>query len=115
MSISVANDCVSFQVRFSPEAALELHKQLFRSKVSTLMDKGKLDAADQEDLKRIKRILCIPPEVSKKVMKETVGEVLGEVLSNIFMAGAKPVPDIEMDRVDKVSGPGALRDRGRSF
>lgn len=67
------------------------------------MDKGKLDQADQEDLKRIKRILCIPPEVSKKVMKETVGEVLGEVLSNIFMAGAKPVPDIEMDKVDKVS------------
>ena len=90
------------QVRFSPEAALELHKQLFRSKVSTLMDKGKLDQADQEDLKRIKRILCIPSEVSKKVMKETVGEVLGELMSNIFMAGAKPVPDIEMDRIDQV-------------
>lgn len=66
------------------------------------MDKGKLDQTDQEDLKRIKRILCIPSEVSKKILKDTVGEVLGEVLGNIFMAGAKPVPDIEMDKVDRV-------------
>ncbi len=56
------------QVRFRPEAALELHRQLYKQKVVSLLTlKGQLSEGDAEDLKRIRRILCIPADVAKKV------------------------------------------------
>jgi len=90
------------QVRFGPEAALELHKQLYRTKMVSLVEKGKLTETDQEDLKRIRRILCIPADVANKVARDTSGKVLESVLGEVLLAGAKPLPEMEIDRVDKV-------------
>lgn len=90
------------RVRFSPEAATELHKQLYRAKMASLVEKGKLTEGDRADLVRIRRILCLPEELALKVDRETCGKVLDSVIGDIFMAGAKPVPEVEMARVQAV-------------
>lgn len=74
------------QVRFRPEAALELHRQLYKQKVVSLLTlKGQLSDGDAEDLKRIRRILCIPADVAKKVgargTEVHVGELRGMCIS----------------------------------
>ena len=52
---------------FSPEAAADLHKQLYRQKLNQLVSKKKLTSGDQEELKRIRRILCISTDVASQV------------------------------------------------
>jgi len=85
---------------FSPEAAADLHKQLYRQKLNQLVSKKKLTSGDQEELKRIRRILCISTDVASQVMKNTAGRILEEVVADIFLMGAKPVSDYELDRVE---------------
>lgn len=90
------------KVRFRPEAALELHRQLYKQKVVSLLTlKGQLSDGDAEDLKRIRRILCIPADVAKKVQKETCGKQFEELIGEIYLAGAKPLGSFEAERVDK--------------
>ena len=60
------------QVRFGPEAAFELHKTLYRAKLASLVDKGRLTEADVADLKRIRRILCITNETANKARRACV-------------------------------------------
>lgn len=55
-----------------------------------------------EDLKRVRRILCITPELAKRVQKEVCGGALEEVISDIYMMGVKPLSSMEADRVSKV-------------
>lgn len=52
---------------YSPQAAAELHKQLYRQKLNQLVAKKKITADEQEDLKRIRRILCIPADMATQV------------------------------------------------
>lgn len=58
---------------FGPEAALEFHKQLYRQKLQQLLTKKKLTDEDSEELKRIRRILCIRKEDADAVAKNTAG------------------------------------------
>lgn len=48
----------------------------------------------------MRRILCIPQDVSNQVMRVTAGRVLEEVVSDIYLMGAKPVGEYEAERVD---------------
>ncbi len=50
----------------------------------------------EEELKRIRRILCINQETTDAAMKETAGLLLSELLSDIYMMGAKPVGEYEV-------------------
>lgn len=52
---------------YSPQAAAELHKQLYRQKLNQLVSKKKITEAEQQDLKRIRRILCIPADAANQV------------------------------------------------
>ncbi|EFJ41589.1 hypothetical protein VOLCADRAFT_98450 [Volvox carteri f. nagariensis] len=93
------------KVRFRPEAALELHRQLYKAKLSALLEArrghGGLTDGDVEDLKRIRRILCLPADVAKKVMRETAGREFEELVGEIYLAGAKPLGSYEAERVDR--------------
>ncbi|PNW77802.1 hypothetical protein CHLRE_10g452450v5 [Chlamydomonas reinhardtii] len=92
------------KVRFRPEAALELHRQLYKAKMASLLEsrrgRGGLTDADAEDLKRIRRILCLPADVAKKVQLETAGKDFEELIGEIYLAGAKPLGAYEADRVE---------------
>ncbi|KAF6255592.1 hypothetical protein COO60DRAFT_1641425 [Scenedesmus sp. NREL 46B-D3] len=85
---------------YSPQAAAELHKQLYRTKLQQLVAKKKLSQDEQEELKRIRRILCIPADVAAQVMRVTAGRVLEEVVADIYLMGAKPVGEYEAERVE---------------
>eukprot|EP00878_Enallax_costatus_P008337 GHUV01008715.1.p1 GENE.GHUV01008715.1~~GHUV01008715.1.p1 ORF type:complete len:884 (+),score=360.27 GHUV01008715.1:261-2912(+) len=85
---------------YSPQAAAELHKQLYRQKLNQLVAKKKITDAEQEDLKRIRRILCIPADAANQVMRLTAGRVLEEIVADIYLMGAKPVGEYEADRVE---------------
>ncbi|KAI8475724.1 MAG: hypothetical protein J3K34DRAFT_517150 [Monoraphidium minutum] len=87
---------------FSAEAAAELHKSLYRQKVNQLVAKKKLTDQDDADLARIRRILCVPDDAAAEVERATAGRMLEEALSDVFLNGAKPVPDIEAERVEQV-------------
>ncbi|KAF8060559.1 SULTR2 [Scenedesmus sp. PABB004] len=85
---------------YSPQAAAELHKSLYRTKLGQLVAKKKLTPEEQEELKRIRRILCIPGDAAAQVLRGTAGRVLEEVLADIYLMGAKPVGEYEAERVD---------------
>uniref|UniRef100_A0A383VE54 Uncharacterized protein n=1 Tax=Tetradesmus obliquus TaxID=3088 RepID=A0A383VE54_TETOB len=85
---------------YSPQAAAELHKQLYRTKLQQLVAKKKLSSEEQQELTRIRRILCITPEVASQVMRATAGRVLEEVVADIYLMGAKPVGEYEAERVE---------------
>eukprot|EP00877_Chromochloris_zofingiensis_P006644 jgi/Chrzof1/2232/Cz11g07180.t1_TIC110[v5.2] len=85
---------------FGPEAALEFHKQLYRQKLQQLLTKKKLTDEDSEELKRIRRILCIRKEDADAVAKNTAGRILEEVISDIYLMGAKPISEYESERID---------------
>ncbi|WIA15162.1 hypothetical protein OEZ85_001848 [Tetradesmus obliquus] len=85
---------------YSPQAAAELHKQLYRTKLQQLVAKKKLSSEEQQELTRIRRILCITPEVASQVMRATAGRVLEEVVADIYLMGAKPVGEYESERVE---------------
>ncbi|KAL6749776.1 hypothetical protein V8C86DRAFT_2441675 [Haematococcus lacustris] len=66
---------------YSPESAMELHKSLYRSKLMTLLEsKPRLTESEQAELRRIQRILCLPPAAVKAAQKETLGKQLAEAL-----------------------------------
>ncbi|GFH05898.1 uncharacterized protein HaLaN_00440, partial [Haematococcus lacustris] len=91
------------RLHFSPEAAMELHKSLYRTKLEALLEsKPRLSGADQEELRRIQRILCLPPAAVKAAQKETLGKQLEEAISDIFMMGAKPVSEGDLDQLEEL-------------
>lgn len=88
--------------KFSPEAAFEFHKSLYRQQVTALISKGKVTDEDEAKLKRIRRILCISNDTAKKVQKETAGKLLAEVLDDVYAGGVKPLTSYDAERVEKV-------------
>jgi len=90
------------RVGFSPEAALDLHKGLYKAKLVTLTEGRTLTDANVAELARIRRILCLPVDVVRKVQRETSGKQLEEAISDIYMMGAKPVTDADMAGIDQV-------------
>jgi hypothetical protein len=87
---------------FSPEAALALHRTLYRQKMAQLAAKKRLTDADEADLARIRRVLCIPPAVAAEVARQTCGRLFEEAVSDVYLMGAKPLVDVEAQRVEQV-------------
>lgn len=56
------------KVGFDGAAAMETHRALYRQKLVGIVDQSKgISEAQAEDLKRARRILCITPDIAKKV------------------------------------------------
>jgi Chloroplast envelope transporter len=58
---------------YSPQAAAELHRSLYRTKLASLVAKQRITEPEAEDLKRIRRILCLPSDVASQVGALCVG------------------------------------------
>jgi len=87
---------------FAPEAALVLHRTLYRQKMAQLAAKRRLTDADEADLARIRRVLCVPAAVAAEVARATCGRLFEEAVSDIYLGGAKPLIDAEAARVEDV-------------
>jgi len=91
------------RLRFSPEAALELHRSLYKAKLASLLsDKPKLSDENEAELARIRRLLCLPTDAARKASRETAGRILEEAISDIYMMGAKPVMETDLNRIEQI-------------
>eukprot|EP00798_Chlamydomonas_sp_ICE-L_P030469 gene30469-35480_t len=78
------------KVRFSPEAAMELHKELYKNKLKNVLEaKQVLSDADEADLARVRRILCLTNEVAQKGQLDVAGKNLGAVIIAMYDLGIK--------------------------
>ena len=75
------------KVRWDPDAAMALHKSLYRQKVSTFLEKKSLTESDDEELARLQRLLCIPTEDRNALHKELCGSIFKDAVSKAMSGG----------------------------
>lgn len=74
-------------MRFDADAARELHRALYRQKLSTLLEKKSLTEGDAEELARLQRLLCVPTAERDAMHAELCGALFREVVSAAMAAG----------------------------
>lgn len=75
------------KVRWDSDAAMELHKSLYRQKLSSLLEKKALSQEDDAELARLQRLLCIPNDHRNAVHAELCGGLFREAVSKAMAAG----------------------------
>ncbi|KAK9829243.1 hypothetical protein WJX72_004725 [[Myrmecia] bisecta] len=75
------------KLRFSPEAAGALHKNLYKQKLDTLLEKRKLTDSDAAELDRLRRLMCIPKKDITQLHKETCGRIFQAAVEDAMGAG----------------------------
>jgi len=95
------------KVRWEGDAAMELHRTLYRQKLSTLLEKKTLTEEDDAELARLQRLLCVSMEDRNAMHKELCGSLFKEVVS-AAMAGGIEGFNFE-DRVNVKKGFESLR------
>lgn len=95
------------KVRWDGDAAMELHRNLYRQELSTLLEKKTLTEEDDVELARLQRLLCVTMEDRNAMHKELCGALFKEVVSEA-MAGGIEGFNYE-DRVNVKKGFESLR------
>lgn len=54
-------------------------------------------------MKRIRKMLCLPADMLKRIQRETSGKLLQDTIEDIYLMGAKLVAESELEKVSKVS------------
>ncbi len=75
------------KVRWDGDAAMELHRTLYRQKLSTLLEKKTLTEEDDTELARLQRLLCVTMEDRNAMHKELCGSLFKEVVSGAMAGG----------------------------
>lgn len=75
------------KVRWDGDAAMELHKSLYRQKLSSFLEKKSLTESDDEELARLQRLMCIPIEDRNAIHKELCGAIFKEAVSKAMSGG----------------------------
>ncbi len=76
-------------MRFDGDAAKELHRGLYRQKLSSLLEKGSLSEGDDAELARLQRLLCIPTPEREAVDAELKGGRFREKVAAALGAGVE--------------------------
>ena len=77
------------KVRWDGEAAAELHKSLYRQKLTALLEKKSLTDDDAEELARLQRMLCVPNEVKEAMHLELCGAIYRDAVNQALNAGVE--------------------------
>ena len=75
------------KVRWDGDAAMELHRNLYRQKLSSLLEKKTLTEEDDAELARLQRLLCVDMEDRNAIHKELCGSLFKDVISNAMAGG----------------------------
>lgn len=75
------------KVQWDSEAALSLHESLYRQKLSSFLDKSSITDAEDTELSRLQKLLCVPNDVRNTIHKELCGEIFSKAVSNALAAG----------------------------
>jgi len=75
------------KVQWDSEAALALHESLYRQKLSSFLDKKSITEAEDAELARLQKLLCVPNDVRDAIHKELCGDIFSKAVSNALAAG----------------------------
>ena len=75
------------KVQWDSEAALALHESLYRQKLSSFLDKKSITDAEDAELARLQKLLCVPNDVRDAIHKELCGDIFSKIVSNALAAG----------------------------
>ena len=75
------------KVQWDSEAALALHETLYRQKLSSFLDKKSITEAEDAELARLQKLLCVPNDVRDAIHKELCGDIFSKAVSNALAAG----------------------------
>ena len=75
------------KVQWDSEAALALHESLYRQKLSSFLDKKSITDAEDAELARLQKLLCVPNDVRDAIHKELCGDIFSKTVSNALAAG----------------------------
>jgi hypothetical protein len=77
------------RVRFDPDEARNLHRSLYRQKLSSLLEKKALSEDDASELARLQRLLCVPNEERAAMDKELIGAVFKDAVNLALSRGSE--------------------------
>ncbi|KAK9915263.1 hypothetical protein WJX75_006851 [Coccomyxa subellipsoidea] len=89
------------RLNFDGEAAAQLHKQLYREKLTSLVEKKKLTDEDSAELDRLRRLLCIPKADVQQLHKDICGRLYQEVVEDAMRAGIDRFGFAEREAVER--------------
>lgn len=75
------------KVQWDSEAALALHESLYRQKLSSFLDKKSITDAEDAELVRLQKLLCVPNEARDAIHKELCGDIFSKTVSSALAAG----------------------------
>eukprot|EP00210_Caulerpa_lentillifera_P002696 g2576.t1 len=90
------------RLQFRPEMAAAMHKTIYKQKMeSSLKENGKITNVDEQDLERIRTLMCIPDSDALDVMRGTVGGKFKAVLDDVLAVGYDNFSKRERDLITK--------------
>lgn len=75
------------KVQWDSEAALALHEALYRQKLSSFLDKKSITDAEDAEMARLQKLLCVPNEARDAIHKELCGDIFSKTVSSALAAG----------------------------
>ena len=75
------------KVQWDSEAALALHESLYRQKLSSFLEKKSITDAEEAELARLQKLLCVPNDVRDAIHKELCGDIFSKTVSSALAAG----------------------------
>jgi len=88
-------------LRFEPEAAGQLHMSLYRQKLSSLLEKRHLTDDDEEELVKMRRLLCLRKPDVDEAHKELCGSIVREAIEDALSAGYEAFSPDDSENVKK--------------
>lgn len=100
------------ELRFDPNKAAEVHKEIYRTRLSSdLSEKKFLSDADKEDLKRLRILLCVPQNVVDEANMDFCGRIFRDACQIALRAKVESGMVEEKANVEKVQSQLNLSDK----
>ena len=88
-------------LKFDPASASSLHSSLYRQKLSTVLEKMSITDADDEELQKMCRLLCLQKAEVSAVHKELCGGIVKAAIEDALSAGYEAFGADDRENVKK--------------
>lgn len=109
--LCVAQQELCERLRFPGETAASVHSEIYKQKLESFLEKKSLTDKDEEELLRLRVLLCIPEATVTAAHRERCGAIFRETLELALSSGIDGFSSVLCDKVVKVSVARSLRAR----
>ena len=88
-------------LKLDPASAASLHSSLYRQKLATILEKKYISDADDEDLQKMRRMLCLQKADVAAVHKELCGGLVRAAIEDAVSAGYEAFGFLDRANVKK--------------